>query len=655
MPATRLLLIADSKLLPALANGLREGALYDVLTVALSDPQAAQAAAERADAVVIFYGAPGVPLQAALQTLSPKVRDRGGRMVTVLQREQAAQRDECFRSGASDLLFMPMPKEQFVARLQSSLELTWPQESGSPAPVSVATRTAMSKLDQATVSAAGVESPSGLPLKAGETVRLTWGTFQSWGLVVRGGPSAQIRFAGLAPDEEVQIRDWLKSGAKILPSAAPTPAGGSAPVPSASPASAERAAPALGPPPGFADRKPVRAQVRVPVRVAPPVMAAAGTSVAAPAAEPDPASLAPASTPPVSTPPEAAALPAPVNGGAASGGFSYQDPADAPVAAGVPSGPIWPVPFAAGLCRTVALQILKDKNVPSNLPPGLAAAAKKVTNMLGSAERAALDKAPDSHFADAIAARVALEAATAEAVKLHAHTPAATVDPAGVAAVMKQADEAAARLQKEANTAVSKGEVESLQMVTAASAALSRDLMTFRETSDRLRGQSAAPRLGAGALDPDMVLPSQGSRPAPAKTSTAPAQVRAELRDFQNLDSGPGRGKTILMVLALGAFIVALANAVYFSQPHQKELGTEAAGNGVERIDASGPSALVTVSPEWLGRADAALPKLVSVLREAEVKKAVLLLPNGNPAGIVDVETGKASGLVMPKSAGPHR
>jgi len=32
-------------------------------------------------------------------------------VVAVLQREQAAQRDECFRAGASDLLFMPMPKD----------------------------------------------------------------------------------------------------------------------------------------------------------------------------------------------------------------------------------------------------------------------------------------------------------------------------------------------------------------------------------------------------------------------------------------------------------------------------------------------------------------------------------------------------------------
>ena len=656
MPATRLLLIADSKMLPALANGLREGALFDVLTVALSDPQAAQAAAERADAVVLFYGAPGVPVPAALQTLSPKVRERGGRMVTVLQREQAAQRDECFRAGASDLVFMPMPKEQFMERLQGAVELSWPQGGGSPAPVSVATRTTAAKLLPGAVSLAGVEAPTELPLKAGETVRLSWGTFQSWGLVVRGAPSAQIRFAGLTPDEEGQIREWLKDGAKLVaatPPAAtgtptppggtaavaaagvPTPPGGTAAVIAVPSPPAERSAPALGPPPGFADRKPVRAQARAPVRVPPPVMTASGT--------------------PLSTPPVAAAppLPAPAapqaaqNGSPAAGGFSFEAPSS-------PAGPVWPVPFAPGLCRTAALQILKDKNAPADLPPGLAAAAKKITNMLGSLERAALDKAPDSHFADAVGARVALDAATSEGVKLYAHQPPVSVDPAGVAAVMKQAGEAAARLQKEASTAVSKGEVESLQMVTAASAALSRDLLTFRETSDRLRGQSTAPRLGAGALDPAVVLPGQAPRPTPAKTSNAPAPVRAELRDFNSLDGGPGRGKTILMTLSLGAFIIALANALYFGIPRHKELTPESAGKGIERIDVSGEAALVTVSPEWLVAAAANLPQLTSALREAEVKKAVLTLPNGKPAGVLDVATGKVSGLARPKGSPPR-
>src|SRR5207245_2661166 len=247
-PAPRLLVLGDSKMLPALAGGLRDGGRFDVTGVSLAEPAAAQAAAAGADAVALFYGAPGAPLAAALQALAPKVRERGGRLVAVLQREQAGQRDECFR--------------------------------------------------------------------AGETVRLSWGTFQSWGLVVRGAPSAQIRFAGLTHDEEGKIREWVKSAAQQQPAAAqaspprpatsppsgqrppatavqatsvvprptPTPQSDSAPVrPSPPPpqaaqsSAAARAAPVAGPPPGFMDRKPARPQ-------APTASSAADGSPAASAA-----------------------------------------------------------------------------------------------------------------------------------------------------------------------------------------------------------------------------------------------------------------------------------------------------------------------------------------------------------------------------------
>src|SRR5713101_5972932 len=191
-------------MLPALASGLREGGRFDVLTLPFGDAGAG-AAAQRADALAVFYGTPDRPLQAVLQALAPAVRGRGGRVIAVLQRDQAAQRDDCFRAGASDLLFMPMPKEQFVARLQGALGLSWSPESGAPAPVSVATRSAASKVDKATVSPAGIEAAAQLPVKAGETVRVAWGAFQHWGLVVCGAPSVRIRFAGLAPEEETQI------------------------------------------------------------------------------------------------------------------------------------------------------------------------------------------------------------------------------------------------------------------------------------------------------------------------------------------------------------------------------------------------------------------------------------------------------------------
>jgi len=738
MPATRLLVIADSKMLPALANGLRDGARFDVLTVPLSDPARAQAAAEKADAVALFYGAPGTPLPAALQVISAKLRDRGGRLVAVLQRDQAALRDECFRAGASDLLFMPMPKEQFVARLQSALDLTWEAEAGARAPVSVATRTSSSKVDQATISVCGVEVASELPLKAGETVRLSWGNFQSWGLVVKGGPPARIRFAGLAPDEEAQIRDWLKSGPQPASGPAapagkseratgtPTPPGGFAPVAAASagiaaaqetakppggsaavaatstaPAAAEetpappegsapvaatstgpapaeetltppegsapaapeegpavaRAAPTAGPPPGFADRKPVRPQKRGPARVGPPVMIAPGGASAAAAAGPAPAPAMASGGPAVS----GAAPPSRTPAADPALSSLFEEGAAAPAAAGspeagpgpAPAGPPWPVPVPLAACKAAAAQFLKDKTVPADAPAALAYSTRKITGMLGSAERVAFEKGGlDSSFAESLAARIALDTATSEGVRLFTGALAASLDPAAVTALTRISDDAAARLQKEANAAAGKGEAESLQMITAASAALSRDQLRFKETADRLRGLSAA-RKGAGALDPDLVLPGQAPRPAASKAASAAPQVRAELRDFQSLDR-PARAKTVLMIMALAAFVAALGNAVYFSVPHYSALSPQAAGAGIERIDVAGESALVTVTPEWLLRGETGLPQLVSALREGGVKKAVLILPNGSPAGVVDVASGKAGGLAKPKAAAPN-
>ena len=72
----------------------------------------------------------------------------------------------------------------------------------------MATRAASLRLESATVSPVGVESASPLAVKPGETVRVSWGTFQNWGLVVRGTPSVQIRFAGLVHEEEGKIREW---------------------------------------------------------------------------------------------------------------------------------------------------------------------------------------------------------------------------------------------------------------------------------------------------------------------------------------------------------------------------------------------------------------------------------------------------------------
>src|SRR2546428_7585643 len=101
-------------MLPALASGLREGGRFDVLTLPFGDA-GASAAAQRADALAVFYGMPDRPLQTALQALAPAVRGRGGPVGAGVQREQAAQPDDCFAAGARHLRFMPMPQEQYAA------------------------------------------------------------------------------------------------------------------------------------------------------------------------------------------------------------------------------------------------------------------------------------------------------------------------------------------------------------------------------------------------------------------------------------------------------------------------------------------------------------------------------------------------------------
>src|SRR5205085_9944283 len=126
-------------------------------------------------------------------------------------------------------------------------------EPGAISAVAVATRISTSRIDTAMVSPNGVEAGGPLPLNSGETVRLSWGAFQIWGVVVRGGPTAQIRFAGLAPDEEGRIREWIKSSATEPVVAQPTAPVRSSPPP---PTASGRAAPIAGPPPGFSDRKP---------------------------------------------------------------------------------------------------------------------------------------------------------------------------------------------------------------------------------------------------------------------------------------------------------------------------------------------------------------------------------------------------------------
>src|SRR5439155_1333202 len=122
-----------------------------------------------------------------------------------------------------------------------------------------------------------------------------------------------------------------------------------------------------------------------------------------------------------------------------------------------------------------------------DVPKNVAASARKITGMLSVGERASIQRAgQDSHFIDALAARIVLDAAAAEGTRLASAGAAPVVDADSLAVLTKIADEAAGRLQKEANSAIGRGEVESLQLIPAASASLSRDLLNLKETADRL-------------------------------------------------------------------------------------------------------------------------------------------------------------------------
>jgi len=135
-----------------------------------------------------------------------------------------------------------------------------------------------------------------------------------------------------------------------------------------------------------------------------------------------------------------------------------------------------------------------------------------------------------------------------------------------------------------------------------------------------------------------------------APVSQAPAPVRAELRDFRGLDHKPsGRGKSVFAVLLFVAAVVAVANGFYFGIPRQRPVATEA--SGAQTINVSGASALVTVNPDWLPARDANLPRLVQALRARQVKKAVVMLPNGTSVGIIDVASGKLVGASSPTAA----
>ena len=324
-----------------------------------------------------------------------------------------------------------------------------------------------------------------------------------------------------------------------------------------------------------------------------------------------------------------------------------EDEAATTAAAAAPAGPKWPPIPAVDECKAAGIAFLGDKKVPAGIAPDVAAAAKKVAGILSLAERNALEKAgPDSHFGEAFAARIALEVARGEAARLQASQPAPHVDDAAMKAVTQIHDAAAARLQKEVEVAIGRGDVETLQLLTVCNAALSRELLLLKEGADRLRGLASAPRLGAGSLDPDMAVPGQQYVRPTTKPLDRPA-VRPELREFQGLGVSDGRsrrtGALFVCLLALGA---ALVNLIFFTYPDVKQMPAEIPG--VARIEISGKIARVSVAPNFNEDQARAVAMLTQTLRERGVERAMLVRQNGTSAGQISIRDGKAFGLAAP-------
>jgi hypothetical protein len=601
--------------------------------------------------VAVFYGAPGRPLASTVQMLAAAVRGKGGRIVAVLQRDAVAQRDECFRAGASDLLFMPMSKEQFVGRLEGAVALAYSPDEGPAADVQVSSRTAQVKLQGAVVTPAGVHASTAVPFLPGETVRLVIdadGTpLQAWGLVAANGPEARIRFAGLAPDEETRFREWVKKGA----AAAPEPS---------RPATAAPGAPLSGPPPGFADRPRVRPEGAAPAAAAPRVKAREASPPMRRSIEesdlPTPP-MVPAldllETPPA-FPPVAALLereresPPPAASGVDSSLFEgMQTPSAVPAVAPAVEPVVWPVPVAPETAKSAVLAALFSPDDPPRTPQEVNLSAKKIAANLSGGEKAAIERlGAESHFADAAGERVALDVARAEGMRLAAASEPSRVDDAAVKTLIQRVDAVVASLQKDADGAITRGEVEALQVVRASNAALSRDVLSLKAIADRLRGLAAAPRLGAGALDPDMVLPGQApsARPPPTK---AEAPARAELREFEKFaETKPGVRKRVTLYVILAAAALAAGYVVLFALPGVKQIdGRSTNIPGIVQVEIGGTGARVVVSQSFVEKPEPSLSQLIALLREKNVSSAAVFNVNGAVVGQIDVRTGATTGL----------
>src|SRR5262249_44113879 len=130
------------------------------------------------------------------------------------------------------------------------------------------------------------------------------------------------------------------------------------------------------------------------------------------------------------------------------------------------------------------------------------------------------------------------------------------------------------------------------------------------------------------------------------------APVKAELRDFQGLDHKPSRAKEVVALILIVAAVAGAAHAFYFGVPHAQEVAIQAAGDGVQRITVTtGGSAVVVVTGDWVAARESRLPRLLQALRAKQVKKAVLMLPNGSSAGVLDLTPAKPSGTSPPTAA----
>ena len=60
------------------------------------------------------------------------------------------------------------------------------------------------------------------------------------------------------------------------------------------------------------------------------------------------------------------------------------------------------------------------------------------------------------------------------------------------------------------------------------------------------------------------------------------------------------------------------------------------------RIEVSRNTAVVTVSPTWLAQTQGNAQKLIDVLRERGVERAIVMTDDGRPLGGLDIVAGRA-------------